>query len=406
MRKSYYSFRFAKVMKRTFLALTALSLLATQACAQSSITLYGIVDAGLTFNSNAGGAHQYALTSGNNFASRWGLKGSEDLGSGLKAIFDLEGGFSTTAGTLGQNSTLFGRQAWVGLSSDSHGTVTLGRQNPDGYQYVGALGAGGQWAASGAGYGAHAGDVDNLDNFNRVNNTIRYQSPTYNGLTVATLYSVGGKAGNFTQNEIFDFVAAYQMGSVVLGAVYTFIKDPNFSFYGNKANDSAIGVNMTSPVQRGYASAGSQQIIAAGGAYTLGPATIGLVYSNTQFQNLGTVSVAGLNRVEQAYNGTAAFNTGEVNFKYQVNPALQLGIAYIYMRNSGASGASGATYQQVDAGGYYALSKRTSLYAVGVYQRASGTDSTGQHAVAAITAATPSGNNHQIVATAGMTQRF
>lgn len=393
-------------MKKTLLAITTLSAFAIQAHAQSSVTLYGIVDAGFTFNSNAAGGRQYALTSGNNYASRWGLKGSEDLGSGLKAIFDLEGGFSTTAGTLGQNGTLFGRQAWVGLSSDSYGAVTLGRQNPDGFQYVGALEAGGQWAASGAGYGAHAGDLDNLDNFNRVNNTIKYQSPTYNGLSVSTLYSLGGKAGNFTQNEIFDFGAGYQIGSLVLGATYTFVKDPNFSFYGNKANDSATGVNITSPVQDGYASAGSQQIIAAGGAYTFGPATVGLVYSNTQFQNLGTVSVTGLNNVEKAYTGTATFNTGEVNFKYQLTPALQLGTAYIYIRNSGASGASGATYQQVDVGGYYALSKRTSLYAVGVYQKASGTDSTGQHAVAAILGATPSKSNNQTVATIGITQKF
>jgi predicted porin len=160
------------------------------------------------------------------FGSRWGLKGSEDLGGGLKAIFTIEGGFSTTTGTIGQNGTLFGRQAWVGLSSSSYGSVTLGRQNPDGYQSVGALEAGGQWAASGAGYGAHAGDVDNLDNFNSVNNTIKYQSPTYNGLTISTLYSLGGKAGNFTQNEIFDFGASYQMGSVVLGAVYAYRQRP------------------------------------------------------------------------------------------------------------------------------------------------------------------------------------
>jgi len=395
-----------KLMKKTLIAMTTLSAFAIQAHAQSSVTLYGVVDAGFSFNSNAAGGRQYAITSGNNYSSRWGLKGSEDLGGGLKAIFTIEGGFSTTTGTIGQNGTLFGRQAWVGLSSSSYGAVTLGRQNPDGYQSVGALEAGGQWAASGAGYGAHAGDVDNLDNFNRVNNTIKYQSPTYNGLTISTLYSLGGKAGNFTQNEIFDFGATYQMGSVVLGAVYTFVKDPNFSFYGNRANDSTTAVNITSPVQAGYASAGSQQIIAAGGAYTFGLATIGLVYSNTQFQNLGTVSVTGLNTAEKAYTGTATFNTGEVNFKYQVSPALQLGTAYIYMRNSGASGANGATYQQFDVGGYYSLSKLTSLYAVAVYQKASGTDSTGQHAVAAILGATPSKSNNQTVATIGITHKF
>ncbi|RAR54512.1 porin-like protein [Paraburkholderia unamae] len=253
---------------------------------------------------------------------------------------------------------------------------------------------------------ARAGDVDNLDNFNRANNALRYQSPTSKGFNVAALYSLGGKAGNFTQNEIFDFAAGYQFGPVVLGAVYTFIKNPNFSFYGNKANDSVTGINITSPVQQGYAAAGSQQILAADGSYTVGPATVGLVYSNTQFKNLGTVTVAGLNSTEKAYQGTATFNTGEVNLRYQVGPALQLGTVYVYMRNGGASGANGATYQQVDVGAFYALSKGTSLYAVGIYQKASGTDSTGQHAVAAITAASPAARNHQIVATIGVTQQF
>ncbi|WP_258397292.1 porin [Paraburkholderia unamae] len=136
------------------MAALAIAIYSTHSYAQSSVTLYGIVDAGLTFNSNAGGARQYAVTSGNGYASRWGLKGSEGLGGGLSAVFDLEGRFSTTTGSLGQNGTLIGRQAWVGLSSSRYGTFTLGRQNPDGYQYVGTLEAGGQWAASGTGYGA------------------------------------------------------------------------------------------------------------------------------------------------------------------------------------------------------------------------------------------------------------
>jgi predicted porin len=395
-----------KLMKKTLLAITTLSAFAIQAHAQSSVTLYGIADGGFSYTSNAAGGRQFAITSGNSYSSRWGIKGTEDLGSGLKAIFTLEGGFSLTSGTIGNNGTLFGRQAWVGLGSDNYGSVMLGRQNSDGYLSVGQLEAGGQWAASGAGYGAHPADIDNLDNFNRANNAIKYQSPNFNGLTVTTLYSLGGKAGNFTQNEIFDLAATYQIGSVVLGGFYTYVKDPNFSFYGNKANDSTTGLNISSPVQSGYASAGSQQIAAAGGAYTFGPATVGLVYSNTQFHDLGTVAVAGLNGIEKTYTGGATFNTGEVNFKYQVSPALQLGTAYIYMRNSGASGASGATYQQVDVGGYYSLSKRTSLYVVAVFQKASGTDSTGHQAVAAILGATPSNSNHQTVATVGITQKF
>ena len=118
-------------MKKTLIAMTTLSAFAIQAHAQSSVTLYGVVDAGFSFNSNAAGDRQYAVTNSNNYGSRWGLKGSEDLGGGLKAIFTIEGGFSTTTGTISQNGTLFGRQAWVGLGSDNYGSVMLGRQNSD-----------------------------------------------------------------------------------------------------------------------------------------------------------------------------------------------------------------------------------------------------------------------------------
>ena len=81
-------------MKKSLLALAALGTFAGVAHAQSSVTLYGIVDAGFVFNNNAGGNQLYNLNSGNLQGSRWGLRGTEDLGGGLKAIFVLENGFN------------------------------------------------------------------------------------------------------------------------------------------------------------------------------------------------------------------------------------------------------------------------------------------------------------------------
>ncbi|CAN7742120.1 MULTISPECIES: porin [unclassified Caballeronia] len=391
---------------KTKLAVGAVMTLSlSSAYAQSSVTLFGVVDAGIAFTSNAAGAHQYAEVSGANGANRWGLTGSEDLGGGLKAIFTVEDGFLINSGKMGTNGTEFGRQAFVGLSNP-YGTLTLGRQYSATYMAVGPLSAGGYWAAIGAGYGTHPGDVDNLDSSNRIANAIKYQSPMYRGLQVTTLYSLGGVSGDFTRNEIIDVATTYTNGSVTLAAGYLLAKDPNFSFWGNKANDSTTGVNIVSPVNSGYASAGSQQIIGAGGNYVFGSATVGLLYTNTQFKNLGSVEVAGLNAAEKHYTGSAIFNTGEVNFRYQLSPALLLGAAYTYMKNSGAGDLGSAHYQQADVGAIYSLSRSTSLYAFGIYQRAAGTDSTGAAAVAAITAATPSSNNHQIVATVGMTHTF
>jgi predicted porin len=388
------------------LSIATLVSFAGAAQAQSSVTLYGIADAGFVYNSNVKGGRQVALVGGNEGANRWGMIGSEDLGGGLKAIFNLEAGFNLANGTIGQNGTFFGRAALVGLSSADYGTVTLGRQNSDSWAAVGYLEAGNSWAASGAEYGAHPGDVDNLDNSNRLNNSIMYRSKSFNGLTFGGAYSFGGKAGEFSQNQIWDLSAGYANGPVKLGVGYILAKDPNFSFFGNKANDSATAANISSPVLAGYASAGSQQIIAAGGSYALGPATVGVVYSNTQFRNLGTVSVAGLNATEAAYRGTASFNTGELNLKYQVTPALLLGVAYIYTRNGGADGEGSARYQQVDLGAVYYLSKQTSVYAVAVHQAASGTDSTGERAVAAIAGTSGSSTNAETLVTFGLTHKF
>src|ERR1700758_2108659 len=114
-------------MNKSLFAVGALCLAAT-AHAQSSVTLYGLIDAGITYTNNQHGQKNFQATSGDINGSRFGLRGAEDLGGGLKAIFTLENGFSIQNGQLGQGGRLFGRQAFVGLSSDSYGTLTVGRQ--------------------------------------------------------------------------------------------------------------------------------------------------------------------------------------------------------------------------------------------------------------------------------------
>ncbi len=381
------------------------AILSGTAYAQSSVTLYGIVDAGLSFTSNANGPKQFALTSGNEGTTLWGLIGSEDLGGGLKAVFHLENGFLTTNGAITEGGSLFGRLAYVGLSGD-FGTVTLGRQMATAYTFVGPLSAGGDWAAAGIGYGTHPGDVDNLDSFNRVSNAITYASPDYRGFTFGGQYSFGGQAGNFTQNEIISLGAGYTHGPLQAAIGYNLAKDPNFSFF-NAVSNSTTGNNMTySPVFSGYASARWQQIISAAVSYVLGPVTVGAVYSNTKFEDLGQVAVGGLTSAEMKYAGTVTFNSAELNIKYRPLPSLLLGAAYDYTKASDLTGQGGARYNQFNLGADYSLSRRTDIYLIGVYQIAGGTDSTGGPAVAAITAATPASGNRQLVVTAGITHKF
>ena len=385
-------------MKKSLLALAALSAFAGAAHAQSSVTLYGVVDAGFAYVNNVGGNKLYETSAGNLSGDRWGLRGTEDLGGGLKALFVLENGFNAFTGKLGQGGDEFGRQAYVGLSSQ-YGTVTLGRQYDSMVDYTGAFEVGSQWAPF---YAAHPGDVDNMNNSNRVNNAIKYTSTNYSGITFGGLYSLGGVAGQFNRNQIFSGGVGYAQGPLQLGAGYLNVKNPNFSFFGNTSTASTTGSNMTaSTVYSGYATAKTQQVITAAGAYTFGAATVGATYSNTQFKDLGQTGVTGA--TNQTTSGSAKFHNAELNFKYQLTPALLLGAAYDYTKGYGVNDAK---YHQGVIGADYFLSKRTDLYIDGIYQHASGTDSTGKTAVANINGLSASSTSNQVAAVVGIRHKF
>lgn len=392
------------------------------AFAQSSVTLFGIVDAGFNFTSNAQtgrsasglhGANQYSFqdgATGGIYGSRWGLKGVEDLGGGLKAVFMLENGFSINNGTLGQGGAEFGRQAYVGLQSP-YGTVTLGRQYDSVVDYTQLF----QSAAIWAGYpGAHAGDVDNAENTRRLNNSIKFASVDYSGLRFGGVYSLGGVPGSVGRNQVWSLGASYRNGPLGLGVAYLNARDPNFSFFGSNPNAGTTATSnnagslgsetaaQSNPIYGGYASASTTQIIAAAGSYQFGPATLGVYYSNVQFKGLGSAS--GPNPF--GYSGNATFNNVEANAKYMFTPAWYGGVAYVYTHANGPDGNGDANYHQFQAGTGYLLSKRTSVYMAVVYQHASGTDSFGQPAVAAITGQTPSANNHQVLVRLAMAHKF
>lgn len=390
-------------MKKSLLTLAALSAFAGVVHAQSSVALYGIVDEGFNINTNSGGKHLYNLSAGVLQGSRWGLRGTEDLGGGLKAIFVLENGFDLNTGKFDQGGLEFGRQAFVGLSSH-YGTVTLGRQYDSAVDYVGPLEVGDQWG----GYiAAHPGDLDNLNNDYRVNNAVKFTSKTYNGFTFGGLYSLGGVAGATGRNQIFSVGAGYTNGPLVVGTAYLNVRNPNVSFFGNSTSGtpSATASNVSSPVFSGYGSANTYQVIAAGGAYTFGAATIGGTYSNIKFMNLGA------SYASPFAGQTATFNNAEINFKYQLTPALLVGAAYDYTRGSKIAGDPAAQYHLASMGVDYFLSKRTDVYVIGAYQHASGdtlsaTGTTVVPAVASLSNLTPSSNQNQLTARIGIRHKF
>ena len=373
--------------------------------AQGSVTLYGVADAGIEFLTHADTSNHSLtrMTSGNLSGSRWGMRGTEDLGGGLNALFVLENGFDASSGKLGQGGLLFGRQAYVGVAS-ANGVVTLGRQYDSVVDFVGPLNVGAQW---GGYYNAHPGDIDNLNNTNRVNNAIKFRSADYGGLSFGGVYGFGGVAGSAGRDQIWSLGAGYGSGPLRLGVGYLSVNNPNTSFYGTGVLANTTGsaplqtlTNIGSPVSSGYASARSEAVFAAGAAYSIGAATVGTTYSNTRFKDVGDLSSA----PNPAGNrGTATFNNVELNFKYQVSPAWVLGVAADYAR---ASGIHDASYRQFVIGADYNLSMRTDVYAMAIYQKASGVDSTGKRAVAAINGVRPSADDSQAVLRVGLRHKF
>ncbi|EJE50744.1 outer membrane protein (porin) [Acidovorax sp. CF316] len=395
-------------MNRFLLAMSAATILSlpwsSSAFAQSSVTIYGTIDVGVTHVSNAGGAQKRGLTGCNQSGCGVGFRGSEDLGSSLQAIFNLEAGFNPLTGATGSGGTFFSKRAYMGFTSDL-GSLTFGRHTATIAEFVGGFESGSAWAAPGKGYGEHPGDMDNLNVSYRVNNSVKYTSPNFSGLSFGALYGFGEQT-QFSKNHIASFAAKYENGPWKVGAGYQSSDNPNFSLFAGNANASATGNNMPFGQFKGFASAGSQQVMALGSSYNIGKATVGAVYSSVKFGQLGSVPVTGLPAAQAAYRGDAKFANSEVNLRYQVTDALMAGVGYFLTKGAAGSGFGSQTYRQLNVGAVYSLSKRTSFYSLYALQNARGTDSTGAVAVAALDGATPSTTSRQNVVLFGIRHRF
>jgi predicted porin len=384
-------------VKKVCLCVT-IAVISGMAHAQSSVTLYGAFDDGIDYVSNAKGKPLVSLVSGEINGARWGLIGKEDLGGGLKAIFQLENGFDSNTGTLGQAGLEFGRMALVGLSSP-YGSVTAGRQYSSVVDFVGGpLSASESW---GGWFATHPGDLDQLNNTFRVNNSVKYMSVNYRGLKFGAMYNFGGVAGDFNRNSGVGAGMLYSSGPLSVGVAYQSLQDPYLSAYNNGANAPAA---IQSPVFSGYASARTLQIIVAGVAYQIGHATLGATYSNTQFQQLG--ADPGNAGATAHLSGNAIFNNFEVSLKYLITPTLEVAAAYNYTNGNSVGSISGAKYNQIAMGVDFFLSKRSDILFVTGYQKASGVDSTGHQAVAAIDQLSPSSTNHQAAVRLALRHRF
>jgi predicted porin len=384
--------------KKVYLATAIAVLLPTLGHAQSSVTLYGVLDAGLLYVNNSNGAHLYSTQAGFFQGNRWGLTGIEDLGGGYQAVFKLESGFSPFTGALGQGGAMFGRQAYVGLASP-YGTVTLGRQYDSIVDYVEPARSNTALLIN------HPGEFDNLGNDYRLNNTVKFASVDYHGLKFGGVFSLGGVAGSFERNRAYSVGASYTQGPLFLGVAYLDARDPNFSYYGNNPSSSTTGNNMSAyRIFSGYASARSLDTFAASTGYTFGNLNLAATYTNVRYRGLG--AFASLN--PNGYQGTAAFNTAEIALGYNLTPSLKLGASYQYIHGAPVqNGDVGkVTYHEADVSIDYYFSKRTDVYGMVMAQQASGTDSSGKVAVAQLWALSPASTRRQIASVVGLRHKF
>jgi len=222
-------------MKKTLLAAALLAGFAGAASAQSSVTLYGVIDIGYSYQSTkapGGTRSQFAMASGQQSSSRWGLKGVEDLGNGLKANFVYESAITPNTGVSGD----FTRQSTLGLSSSAWGSVDLGRRSSPG-----------SWAFSGidpfgASFGSSALDASMGATFIRFSNMIMYTTPNISGFGAAIGYSnQTGLAGRgvgiaketaFSTSEKFRALSVglrYANGPLLISGMYDTYMPPSNS---------------------------------------------------------------------------------------------------------------------------------------------------------------------------------
>jgi predicted porin len=337
-------------IKPLVLAALAVTCAATTAYAQgsspqSSVTLYGLVDAGLSWINNQGGRSTVKFDDAIAVPTFLGFRGNEDLGGGTSAIFDLEAQFTLVNGASIGN--MFGRDAWVGLKNPRWGTLTLGNQ----FDFMNdalTISGNAPQVSSGGLYNYPAGPFQKLmlpyaaspngsADWDRtgqqsVANSVKYVTPTWGGLRLGAMYAFAGSAN--TGNRAVSFGINYDQPTFGVGAAYTSV--------AYAASAWADGTQIPAETVRNWG---------LGGHYVMGPLT----------------AVADFTTVRNTNNGAAVYQAS-IGGLYNFNQALSLGFAYTYLNGNRALDNNHAN--QLGASLNYAFSKRTMVYVSGVYQLA------------------------------------
>lgn len=247
-------------MKKTLLALAVLGAFAGTAAAQSNVSIYGLIDLGISHD-NGGVNSVTRIDSGIQSGSRLGFKGSEDLGGGLSANFVLESGLNADNGSLAQGGLMFGRQSWLGLAGH-FGAVRFGRQKNSLYIAVADI-----LDPFGNGMAGDMARFFNLDS-SRMDNTVNYATPNLSGFSGQVGYGFGEQAGSTAELRKITLLGTYANGPLALalanhqsnnttvlgGAKKTTLMGGTYNFgaikahagYARNKNDTTAGVVLDS----------------------------------------------------------------------------------------------------------------------------------------------------------------
>lgn len=384
------------------LAISAAAVAASQiAHAQSSVTLYGVIDAGVTYVSNQkgsgsnSGGKTIGLQSGNVDTNRWGLRGVEDLGGGLSAIFNLENGFNVSNGKFNNGGDEFGRTAFVGLDSAQYGRITLGRQEDSIETFVAPLSA----TSFAGNLASHPFDSDNLTNNVRLNNAVMFRSRDYAGFVVGGGYAFSNSASGTKKNSAFTAGAKYDLDNFSVAAGFLQANDPGGLESGNTSGAVSSGDGDAMLI-------GHRQRIYAGALnYTFSRAVVGATVTRTSLDAPTEIASGGA-YAALAGNYMTLWNY-EVHARYAVTPAFHIGGAYTYTRGhfEGFTSSASPKWHQFVLQGDYALSRKTDVYVEGTYQQIVG-NAGSVLSQAAIYNFGASSSKRQAIVSIGMRTRF
>ena len=361
-------------MKKTMAAVAVLGAFAGSAIA-ADVTLYGVLDIGLAYNhvdldqSGVKNKNTFSMNSGQQSGSRWGLKGVEDLGNGLKVGFILEDGFKADTGAQGDQ--MFDRESSLFIEG-GFGKLALGRmgainQGSSSWALVNHLSA---FTTSFGPFAAQAGNF--ISTAGKWDNMISYRTPTFAGFTVYTQYSMGkttsggkaiaGAVENESSADRYYAIGATYANGPFLG--YLAVDSTNYKSWYKDAGAAAASAHKTD----------DSLTVTLGGNYDF---DVAKVYFGAQYFDEVTLSsiggIVGTIKYDESTESTSlkvkGYGLGLSTSVPLAGGSGLLGVTYVDGKQADSVSVTDFDFRRwsVSAGYDYALSKRTNAYAVASY---------------------------------------